>query len=176
MFVLAGYRLDKLRMCVDVLDQTIGVFLHSEEVGIFLGLVHFAAADGAVFAVDDLGSRIESFTLSAVHSLVIAQVDVALVVQFLEDLLNLTLMVFIRRADKAVVGRVYQVPQSLDLSGHAVDEFLGSLARYRGSGLDLLAVLVTSRLEVDVVAVRSLVSGDTVRQDDLIGISDVRLA
>ena len=85
-------------------------------------------------------------------------------------------MVGIRRADKAVIGRIDKIPQSLDLSGCLVDKLLGSLSRDSGSGFDLLAVLVASGLEMDVIAVRSLISGDAVSQDDLISIADVRLS
>ena len=174
--VLAGYGLDELRVRVDVLDQAVGVFLHLEEVSVFLGLMHFAAADGAILLIHYLGRCVERLALSAVHSLIITKIDIALVVQLLEDLLYLALMVFICCADEAVVGSVDEVPESLDLSCHFVYEFLGSLAGCRRSGLDLLTVLVTAGLEMHVIAVRFLVSCDAVSQNDLIRISDMRLA
>ena len=174
--VLAGYGLDELGMRVDVLDQAVGILLHPEEIRVFLGLVHLAAADRAVLAVYDLRGSVESLALSAVHSLVIAQINVALLVQLSEDLLDLKLMIRVRCADKAVIRSVYQIPESLDLSGHLIDKFLGSLAGRRGPGLDLLSVLVASRLEMHVVTVGSLISRDTVSQNDLIGVSDMRFA
>ena len=138
--------------------------------------MHFAAADRAVLLIHHLGRCVERLALSAVHSLVIAQVNVALIVELLEDLLDLALVVFVSCADKAVIRSVYQIPESLDLSGHFIDEFLGSLAGCRCPGLDLLSVLVASRLEMYVIAVRFLVSGDAVSQNDLIGVSDMRFA
>ena len=163
-------------MGVDVFDQAVSVLLHLEEICVFLRLVHFTSADRAVIAVHYLGSCIESLALSAIEAVILAQIDVALVIELFEDLLHLALMVLIRRADKAVVRCVDEIPKSLDLSGHIIDKFLGCLARDRSSGLDLLAVLITSCLEVHVIAVRPFISGDTVRQNDLIGISDMRLA
>ncbi len=159
-----------------MLDQAVGILLHLEEIRVFLGLVHFAAADRAVLLIHYLRSSVERLALSAVHSLVITKINVALIVQFLEDLLYLALVIFIRRADKAIIGSVDEVPESLDLSCHFVYEFLGSLAGCCRSGLDLLAVLVAAGLEMHVIAVRFLVSRDTVSKDDLIRISDMRLA
>ena len=85
-------------------------------------------------------------------------------------------MEIICRADEEIVGRVHLVPDPSDLRGRLVDEFLRRHARLLCALLDLLSVLVRSCLEMNVVPHLALVSGDRVRQDDLICVSDVRLA
>ena len=42
--VLSRYRLDKLRMCVDVIDQTICVLAHLEEVSLLLRWLYLTSA------------------------------------------------------------------------------------------------------------------------------------
>ena len=42
--ILSGYRLDELRMLVDIRDQAVCVFAHSEEVCFFLCRLHFTSA------------------------------------------------------------------------------------------------------------------------------------
>ena len=42
--VFAGYRLDKFRMAVDMVDQALRIFAHSEEICFFLCRFHFSAA------------------------------------------------------------------------------------------------------------------------------------
>ena len=157
-------------------DQAVRILLHLKEIGVFLGLVHFTAAYRTVVSIHDLRSSIECLALSAVQAVVLSQINIALIIELLEDLLYLALMILIRCADKAVIGSVHKVPQPLDLTGYIVDKFLGRLARNRSSGLDLLTMLITSCLEVYVITVRSLISGDTVCQNDLIGVSNMRFA
>ncbi len=157
-------------------DQAVGVFPHLEEVGLLLGGMDLAAADRALVLVHDLGGRIESLALLAVEALIVALVDVALVIELLEDLLDLGLVVGVRGPDEAVIGCVDQVPEPLDLPCDLIYELLGGLAGRQRAGLDLLSVLVAACLEIDVIAVCSLISRDRVRQDDLVGVADVRLA
>ena len=51
--VLARYRLNEFRMCVDILDQSVGVFAHFEEICFFLRGLDFSSAVGTL-AVDKL--------------------------------------------------------------------------------------------------------------------------
>ena len=53
-FIFSGYRLDEFGMLINVLDQPVGVFAHTEEIGLFFGRLHRPAAVGA-FAVYQLG-------------------------------------------------------------------------------------------------------------------------
>ena len=85
-------------------------------------------------------------------------------------------MVCVCCADKFVIRRIHQIPDSLDLCGYIVHKLLRSDARFLCLQLDLLSVLVRTGLEEYVVALASLVTRDRVRKNDLIRVSDVRLA
>ena len=159
----------------DVLDEPVGVLAHTEEVGL-LGSRRDDRAALRALAVHDLGLGVEGLALLTVHALVLALVDVALIVHLFEHFLDLALVILVRRADELVVGRVHKVPDALHLAGGRVDILLRRPAGRSGAVLDLLAVFVGSGLEEDVIALLALPARDRVGQDDLVGISDVRLA
>jgi len=146
----------------------------AEEVCGLRDLLHRAAAVRAV-AAHQLGLRPEGFTGSAIPALIFAQVDVALVVQGLENVLDRLFMRFIRRPDEPVIGNVEQLPELLDPDHHVVDVLLRCLAGRFGLALDLLAVFVRPGQEHDVIAAQALVAGHGVRGHGRIGMTDVQL-
>ena len=85
-------------------------------------------------------------------------------------------MILIRCADELVVGSVHQIPDPADLAGCLIDEFLRCETRIVSAGLDLLAMLVCSCLEENIIALLSLEPCDRVSKNNLICISDMRLA
>ena len=173
--ILTGYRLDELRMLVVVLHETVRILAHPEEVSLLTLLLYRASAVRAL-AVHELRIGPEGLTWGTVPALVLGLVDVALVVHLLEHLLYLLLVVVVGGTDELVVGGVHKIPDGLDVTCGLVNEGLRCHAGSGGLLLDLLAVLVGSGLELDVVALESLVSCDGVGQDDLICVSDMRLA
>ena len=173
--VLAREGQDERGVLLVILQQAVGILAHAEEVRLLLGGLHLPPAVGA-FAVFELRGGPERLARGAVQPLVGALVDVPLLVQLAEDLLHLLLVVGVGGADELVVGNVHHVPDRADLVGDAVDELLGRLAGGGGLLLDLLAVLVRARLEAHVVALVALEPRDRVREDDLVGVADVRLA
>ena len=173
--ILSGNRLNEFRMLVDMVNQTVSVFAHTEEISLFLGRLHLAATVRTL-AVHQLGLGPEGLAGSTVHTLVSTFVDIALVIQLLENLLYLLLMVIIGGADEFIIGSVHQIPDPLNLTGHIVHEFLRSNACLLSLQLDLLTVLVGSGLEKYVVALESAETGNGVRQYDLIGVANVGLA
>ena len=173
--IFPGYGLDKVRVAVDMLDQPVGVLAHTEEVGLLLSRLDRASTVGTL-AVHQLGLREKGFAGSTVQPFIIAFIDIALIVQLLEDLLHLGLMVCVRGADELIIGGVHQIPDPLDLPGHVIHE---GLRRHPGRlrlQLDLLPMLVRTGLETDIKALLSFKAGDTVSQHDLIGVPDVGLA
>ena len=170
--ILPGDRLDKLRMLVDVLNELRRVLAHAEEVGLLLSRLHLPAAVRAL-AVHQLGLREEGLAGRAVEALIVALIDVALVIEFLKNLLHLGLMVLVCGADELVVGGVHQIPDALNLSGDLIHKSLGAHPCGLGLLLDLLAVLVRTRLEKYIISLGPLVPGNAVRENDLIGVADV---
>ena len=173
--VLPGLGLDELGMLFDVLHQPGSVFAHAEEIGLLPGGLAGAAAVGTL-AVHQLALGPEGFAGGAIHPLVLALVNVPLVIKLFEDLLHLLFVHGVGGADKAVIGGVHNIPDAFDFAGHVVHILLGGDAGGFGLFLDLLAVLVGAGLKIHVVAAQALEAADGVGQDDLIGVSDVRLA
>ena len=159
------------------IPDTVGIFAQTEEVGFLLGVHNGAAAVGAA-AVLQLALRPEGLAGSAVLALIGALVDVALVIHPLEDPLDGLHMVIVSGADEAVVGDVHQLPQIPDAPGafhDAVHELLGSDAGLVGLLLDLLAVLVGTGEEHDVLALQPVIPGQGVGGHGAVGVTDVQL-
>jgi hypothetical protein len=174
--VHAGGGLEEIGVLKQVL-HAVGVLTELEEVGLFLGVLHVASAVGAL-AVDKLALRPETLAGLAVLALVGALVDVAVVVHLLEDLLNGRNMIVVRRADEAVVRNIHELPQvenSLFAADDVVDKLLRGHARVLCLVLDLLAVLVRSGQEHDVVARQALVARHRVGRHGAVGVADVEL-
>lgn len=93
-----------------------------------------------------------------------------------EDFLYLCLVIGVGGTDEFVVGRIHQIPDSLDLGGYVVYEFFWRDTCLFCFQLDLLAMLIGSGLEEYIVALLTFEAGDAVREYDLVGISNVRFA
>ena len=173
--VLPRLRLDEVRMGVDVVDQPVCVAAHPEEISRLGGGLDITAVQRA-FAVHQLGFGVEGLALLAVHTLVFAQIDIALVVHFPENLLDLLFVILVRRPDEVIIGRIHQVPDPPDLARGPVHIFLRRHTGRLGPVLNLLAVLVRTCLEMHVEAFQPLVARDRVRENDLVRVADMRLS
>ena len=112
-FVLTGNRLNELRMCVDMLDQTISILAHFKDICLFLCRLNRATAV-RTFSIYKLRLCEERLTRCTVHSFVMSLVNISLIVKFLENLLNLFLMIFICCTDEFVIRCIHQIPDSFD--------------------------------------------------------------
>ena len=158
-----------------MLDQAVRVFAHLKEIRLFLRLGHRAAAV-RTFAVLQLALRPEGLTGRAVPALIGALIDIALVIKFFENLLNLALMHRIRRADKSVIAGVHQVPDAVNLTRRLIDKLLRGDSSLLSFQFNLLPMLVRTGLELYIIALRPLIAGDRVRQNNLVGVADMRLS
>ena len=136
--------------------------------------MHLAAAVGA-FAVYQLALGPEGLTGGTVFAHILALVDVALLIQALEDLLYLCHMLGIGGADKLVIGCVHQVPNPMNFTGNVVYMLLGSNAGSLCLLLNLLTMLIGAGLKIDVITGHALITGNGVRQNDLIGVANMGL-
>ena len=173
--VLAGDGADEIGVRFDVMNERVRVLSHPEEVRLFFGALDFAAAVGA-FAVYKLALRPKTFARGAVPALVLALVDIALLIELLEDLLHRPDVARIGGADELVVRSADAVPNGADDTRDVVDIGLRGDARLFRLLFDLLAVFVRARLEADVVALHALETDDGVRQNGFVSVADVRLA
>ena len=121
--IFTGNRLDELRVLIDIIDESLRIFAHTEEICLFLRRLYRTSAVRA-FAVYDLGLGPEGLARGTVKSLVAALVNIALIIELLENLLYLRLMILVSGADKFVVGCIHQIPDRLDLTRHVIDKLL----------------------------------------------------
>ena len=84
-------------------------------------------------------------------------------------------MIIIRCSDKFIVGNVQKITEFSDNAGHLVHILLRGHPCVLCLQLDLLTVLIGSRLEEYVVPFLSLKTCDAVCQNDLIIVADMRL-
>ena len=166
--------LQEIGVFQQVLDP-IGVLAEPEEVGLFLRVLHLAAAVRAL-ALYQLAVGPEALTGLAVFALVGALVDVAIVIHLLEDLLNGLHMVVIRGADEPVVGDVHQLPQIQHAAGalhNVVHELLGGDPGLLGLVLDLLTMLIGAGEEHHIIALEPLEAGHGVGSHGAVRVADV---
>ena len=158
-----------------MLDQPVRIFAHTEEIRLLLGRLHLSAAIRTL-AVHQLGLCPERLARRAVQSFIGSLVDIALIIQALEDLLHLPLVIRIRGADELIIRNIQQIAQSPDRPCHLVYKLLGCNTCLSCLQFNLLSVLVRTCLEKDIVPFLSLKPTDAVRQHDLIIVADMRLA
>ena len=173
-FLLSGLGPDKLGVVLDVLDQSVGILAHLEEVSLLGCLDQLSAALGAL-AIGYLRIGIEGFVGRAIPALVVSLIDIALLVESLEDLGHSGDVIVVGGADEVVVACTHAVKNGLDLACYVVHVLLRRDACFLGAVLDLLAVLVRAGAEENVVAALSLIAGNRVGHDDLVGVAEVRL-
>ena len=137
-------------MGVDIIDQSRCIFAHFEEICLFFCRCNRASAV-RTFSVYELGLGEEGFTRCTVKTFVISFVDISLIVQFFEDFLYLCLVIGVGGTDEFVVGRIHQIPDSLDLGGYVVYEFFWRDTCLFCFQLDLLAMLIGSGLEEYII-------------------------
>ena len=178
-FVGAGGGLNEIGMGLDIVDQPILIFAHTEEIAFLLhGLDGRAAIRAAFHAVllHHLRGRPERFARRAVQPLVGALINVALIVEAAENLLHGAHMAFVRGADEIVVFNLHQLPKLLGVGHNFIDILLGRYALLGRLALDLLSVLVRTGEEIGVVARQLLKARHRVRRHGGVGVPDVHVA
>ena len=173
--VAAGLGAEEIGVVVIILPQAVLIFGQPQEIRLLLGVDDIAPAVGA-FAVDKLRGGEKRFAGDAVFAVIFSLVDIALVIQLFEDGGDRRHMIRVGRADKAVIGDVERIPHLLDGGGDLVHILLRRDAALGGILLDLLPVLVRAGEEMHVKALHPLIAGDRVRQHDIVGVADMRLA
>ena len=172
--IFSGYWLNKLRMVINILNQSVGILAHTEEISFFFGRLYLPSAVGTL-SVYQLRLRKKGLTGSAVQSLIVSFINISLIIKLLKNLLNLSFVVLIRGADKLVIGRVHQIPNIFNLSCSFVYKFLRSDSGSLCLLLNLLTVLIGSCLEEHVIALCPFIPGNGISQNCLVGIADMRL-
>ena len=119
--------------------------------------------------------RIKSLAAYAVVAAVFTEVDVALIVYLLQDVLHHLYVIRVRRPDEAVVGEAQLFKGRAEHPGDAVNVGLGLDAFSFGRLHYLIAVLVGACQKVYVGAESPPEPGQGIGQNGRIRVADVRL-
>ena len=138
-------------MLLDILHQTILILAHTEEICLFRGPFDRTAAV-RTFAVYNLRFGEKRFARFTVPSFVTALINIALFVELFEDFLYNALMLFVSGADKLVIGRVHQIPDTADLPCDVINIGLRRNAGRFCAVLNFLAVLIRTGQKIGIVA------------------------
>ncbi len=179
--VASGVRAHEVGLVLVELEQAVLELAQLEEVVLLLQQLERLGVDRADLqalegsgAVDDLRLWLELLTTHAVERLVLARVDVARVVQPLEEHLHVLLMALLRGADEVVVGDVERLQQREPALG---DELVHPLLRrdvVRRCGAEhLLAVLVGAGQHPGVIAAVAVPTRERVDGHRCVPVADV---
>ena len=173
-FVAVALGADEIGMALDVFPQPGQVLGHAEEVVLLADEFRLGQMLGAQ-AVLQLLFRIEAFAAVAVVAAELAEIDVAGIIDLLQEALHAGLVVFVGSAHEGVVLDAQMRPQLLEQAADAVHEFLGGDALLFGGLDDLVTVFVRTGQEHGVVAQGLVEARQGVGHDGGIGMSQMGL-
>ena len=164
---------DEVRALVVQLQQAVLVGGEAEEPVLLLQPLGLDAVIGAL-AVDELVLALERLAADAIEAGVDVLVDVAVVVDLLEELLDEGLVSLVRRPDEVVDRRVDPLRQLLPGDGDLVDVLLRREPLLLGHARNLVGVLVDPRQEVRPLAPLPVMAHEDVADDGRVRVTDVR--
>ena len=138
------------------------------------GTLAVGAHELAVLVLQQVGFSVIGFLVNAVPTLVSAFVQIAGVVKLLPELLHGARLTGVGSAHEVGVGDVEQVPCIAECGLHRIAPLLRGHAVSLGGFGDLLAVLVHSGDQGDVVAVHALIARDGIGGHRGVGGSQMR--
>ena len=165
--VAAEVRQHEFGVLLVELEKRLLVLGQREEVVLLFEHLDGDPVDGAV-AVDQLLLLLEVLAGHAVRPAVGAEVDLAPVVEALDEGLDPVRMPLLRRADEVVVRDLEPAPDLGPFRDHLIDPLLGAHVSFRGRPGHVDAVLVGPGQEPHVVAAEAAVPGHEVAGDDLV--------
>ncbi|MEY2762650.1 MAG: hypothetical protein RLZZ43_465 [Actinomycetota bacterium] len=160
-------------LCVPV-EEAILEARETEEVVLFLDVRRRLGVDRTIALVEFVFEEVR-LARHAVVTAVDVGLDVARVVTGLEQLAHAERVTLLGGADEVVVRDVQALPRLGKEWGDRVGELLGRHALGLGGLLDLQSVLVGSREEVYVIPTQAVPTGDGVRDDRGVGVTQVWL-
>ncbi len=161
-------RTDEVGMALVVVEQWLFERTQAEEVVVLLHLDDRAAVHGA-FAVDELVCGVVVLTRHAIEARVRAELDEAVVVDPLEELLDHGVVPRLGRANEVVVADIEPFPRLHEAGGGAVGPLQRRGVMRFGRFDDLRPVFVRAGHEKDVIAQQAVPAGQGVSVDRRVG-------
>ena len=96
------------------------VFAHFKEVAFLFHLLYRTMAVGAAMVFIKLTLQPIGFAGHAVQALVVFLIDIALLINFLQCILNYLVMTLLTGADKVIVGDIQLFPQQLEVGNNRI--------------------------------------------------------
>ena len=155
------------------LEQLVLVGREPEEVVLLLDALRRGPVLGAE-PVDELGLVLELLAAHAVQAGVDVLVDVAVVVDPLQELLHEALVALVGGTDEEVVVDIDLLRQCAPVLDDLVDVGFGVEALLLGDAIDLRGVLVRAGEKERLLAALPMVSHERVRRDRGVRVPDVR--
>ena len=155
-------------MALVVVEERLFERAQAEEVVVLLHLDDGAAVHGAL-AVDQLIGGVVVLTRHAVQARVLTELDEAVVVDPLEELLHHRVVPWFGRADEVVVADIESFPRLHEAGGGAVGPLEGGGVMRLGRFDDFRPVFVRPGHEEDVVAQQPVPTGQGVRVHRRVG-------
>ena len=153
--------------------HAVGVFAHAEKIRLLLHLLHGAVAVGTTAVLIELQLRPIALARCAVKPLVRPLVNVALVIDALEDVLYKHIVALLRGADKIVIRDAKQPPEFLEARNNAVNVLNGGHALLCGRLLDLLPVLIRAGQKEHIIARKPLEACNRIRNGGAVSVADM---
>ena len=126
-------------------------------------------------AVDKFLFGIEAFAARAVMAAELAEIDVAVVIDFLEELLDEAHVLRVGGAHEVVVLDIQFRPEIPEVRAYLVDKFLRAPALLRRGLGNLVTVLVGAGEEAHILAPQLVKTGKGVADDRGIGMAEMRV-
>ena len=162
-------------MLVDIGDEAVRIFAHTEEVCLLRNLLHGAVAVGAAAVLIQLQLRPVALARRAVEPLVRPLVNITLIVDLLKNILYELIMARLGGANEVVIGDAEQPPEFLKARDNAVDVLKGRHALLLRRLLNLLPVLIRAGQKEHIAAREPLEPRNRVRNRRAVRVPDVQL-
>ena len=175
-FIAAGLGSNEIGVILNEFQPAVGILAHTEEIALLLGFLHFLSAVRAYVFCAHLRLGEESLAGRAVPAFVFGLIDIALVIDLLEQILTELYVIIVRGADKVIVIDVQHAPQLLKRSYDLIHELFGRFPCFSGSALYFLAVFIGTGEKIAVITAHPLISGHRIRSNGGIGMADMQIA
>ncbi len=174
-FVLAEFRLDEIRMFVDIVNQPLLVFAHPEEIILLRDDAQLLLMLRALAAFIQFLLRVESLTANAIVAAIFIEVDISAVVDLLQNRLNNLLVIIISGADKEIVTDVQFLPQFLKTDHRFITVLPRLYTPFFGSLCHLLTVFIGTGQEECFIPQPAMKPRQDIGQNGCVGVADVGL-